>query len=239
MTNAADDHHSDNRLHVLSGALRAFAEATTDYERLVGVIARTVASVVADGCIVRVLSEGGWLAPVAYHLPLEARIADVEARARVHAFMSARRNVNEFAWGQHLVDSGEFFLLRHLEMQSFRGTVRSDVADVYETMGIHSMLVVALRLRGETIGTLSLFRYHVSSTAFDERDVDMAQALADHAALAMANARSYVSERRESHRPFRAPQRIRRRWHGSHRPGRQKDRRHQRRSAQHDRLRPR
>ena len=31
----------DDRLRVLSGALRAFAEAATDYERLLNVVART------------------------------------------------------------------------------------------------------------------------------------------------------------------------------------------------------
>ncbi len=41
----------EGRLHVLSGALRAFAEATTDYERLLNVVARAVADVVADGSL--------------------------------------------------------------------------------------------------------------------------------------------------------------------------------------------
>ena len=43
---------TETRLRVLGTALRAFAEATTDYERLLNVIARSVSSVVADGCIV-------------------------------------------------------------------------------------------------------------------------------------------------------------------------------------------
>ena len=68
---------------------------------------------------------------------------------------------------------------------------------MYATIGIHSLLVTALRVRGETIGTLSLFRFAPASPSFDKRDQDMAQALADHAALAITNARLLQSARRE------------------------------------------
>jgi two-component system cell cycle sensor histidine kinase/response regulator CckA len=185
----------EDRLHVLSGALRAFAEATTDYERLLNVVARTVSDVVADGCIVRLLEEGGWLTPVAFHLPFDTRGTDADAVARAHTFMAAPRNVAEYAWGQHLIETGEAFILPRLEMAQFRSVVTPDVAEVYETIGIHSMLVVVLRLRGQSIGTLSLFRFDPASPSFDEADREMAQALADHAALAIGNARSYAAER--------------------------------------------
>jgi two-component system cell cycle sensor histidine kinase/response regulator CckA len=189
------DPRVDDRIHVLSGALRAFAEATTDYERLLNVVARTVSDVVADGCIVRLLSDGGWLTPVAFHFPLEACVADTHAAAEARAFMTAPRNVAEYAWGQRLIETGEAFLLPRLDIAQFRAVVTPEVAKVYETIGIHSMLVVVLRLRGESIGTLTLFRFDPASPSFDAADQEMAQALADHAALAIGNARSYAAER--------------------------------------------
>ena len=185
----------DDRLHVLSGALRAFAEATTDYERLLSVVARTVSDVISDGCIVRLLSEGGWLTPVAVHLPLEAYVADANAATEARSFMTAPRNVAEYAWGERLIETGEAFILPVLDMAHFRTVVTPEVAKVYETIGIHSMLVVVLRLRGESIGTLTLFRFDPESPSFDAADQKMAQALADHAALAIGNARSYAAER--------------------------------------------
>jgi PAS domain S-box-containing protein len=185
----------DDRLHVLSGALRAFAEATTDYERLLTVVAHTVSDAVADGCIVRLLSDGGWLTPVAFHFPLEAYVADAHAAAEARAFMTAPRNVAEYAWGQRLIETGEPFMLPRLDIAEFRTVVTPEVAKVYETIGIHSMLVVVLRLRGVSIGTLTLFRFDPASPSFDAADQEMAQALADHAALAIANARSYAAER--------------------------------------------
>jgi PAS domain S-box-containing protein len=189
------DPRADHRLHVLSAALRAFAEATTDYERLLNVVARTVSDVVADACIVRLLSDGGWLTPVAIHLPLEAYVADAKAAAEARTFMTAPRNVAEYAWGQRLIETGEAFILPVLDMPHFRTVVTPEVAKVYETIGIHSMLVVVLRLRGESIGTLTLFRFDPESPSFDAADQEMAQSLADHAALAIGNARSYAAER--------------------------------------------
>ena len=189
------DPRVDDRLRVLSGALRAFAEATTDYERLLSVVARTVSDVVADGCIVRLLSDGGWLTPVAFHFPLEAYVADANAAADARTFMTAPRNVAEYAWGQRLIETGEAFMLPRLDIAQFRAVVTPEVAKVYDTIGIHSMLVVVLRLRGESIGTLTLFRFDPESPSFDAADQEMAQALADHAALAIGNARSYAAER--------------------------------------------
>jgi two-component system, cell cycle sensor histidine kinase and response regulator CckA len=189
------DPRVDDRLRVLSAALRAFAEATTDYERLLNVVARTVSDVVADGCIVRLLSDGGWLTPVAFHFPLEAYVADAHAAAEARTFMTAPRNVAEYAWGQRLIETGEAFMLPRLDIAQFRAVVTPEVAKVYETIGIHSMLVVVLRLRGESIGTLTLFHFDPESPSFDAADQEMAQALADHAALAIGNARSYAAER--------------------------------------------
>ena len=173
------------RLKVLSAALRGFAEATTDYPRLLEVVARTLGAVVADGCIVRMLSSDGLLTPVAFHLPLESQVQDAEAAARARAFMARPQRVTDYAWGTHLIDTGEAFLAPRIDLTA----VAPEVATVYESIGIHSLLVTALRVRGATLGTLSLFRFQPTSPAFDEGDLDMAQALADHAALAINNAR--------------------------------------------------
>ena len=183
----------EGRLHVLSAALRAFAEATTDYERLLNVVARTVAEVVADGCIVRLLSDQVWLSPVAFYLPLEAHVLDADAAARVRAFMAAPQRVTDYAWGRHLIETGEAFLAPRMDLTA----VSAEVAEVYKTIGVHSLLVTVLRVRGESIGTLSLFRFNPASPSFDKRDQDMAQALSDHAALAITNARLLQSALRE------------------------------------------
>jgi signal transduction histidine kinase len=183
----------EDQLRVVSGALRAFAEATTDWERLLEVVARTMAEVVADGCIVRLLSDDGWLSPVAFQLPIEALVPDPDAAARVRAFLEAPQRVADYAWGERMIETGQAYLAPRVDPTA----LTADIAKVYDTVGIHSLLVTVLRVRGKSIGTLSLFRMHAASPAFDEREQEMAQALCDHAALAISNARLLQSALRE------------------------------------------
>jgi len=179
----------EERQRTLSGALRAFAEATTNYEALLDVVARTLASVVKDGCVVRLLGADGWLTPVATHLPFEQRVQDEQAITRLRDHITGARNLNEHGAGRQVLETGEPLLLPRLDYEQLRRTAAPNVVDAYETIGIHSLLLVALRVRGESFGLLALVRFLEASPPFDEDDRDFAQALADHAALAISNAR--------------------------------------------------
>jgi len=179
----------EGRLAILSGTVRAFAEATTDYERLLEVIARQLAAVVRDGCVVRLLSEGGWLRAVATHLPIDARIGDPDLRARVQAHVSAPRNLSEHDTGRRVIETGQPVVIPRVDAAAMRASATPEVAEAFEALGIHSYLLVALRVRGESLGLLALVRFEPTSPPFGEADVEIVQALADHAALAISNAR--------------------------------------------------
>jgi len=187
----------EDRQRVLSGALRGFAEATTDYEALLDVIAKTLSEVVKDGCVVRLLGADGWLLPVAMHLPFEQSVHDPDAIARLTAHISGARNVTEHAAGRHVLETGQAVLVPKMDYEQLRQTATPNVVDAYETIGIHSLLLVALCVRGESFGFVALVRFLQTSPAFDEADRDFAQALADHAALAISNARLLRSVREE------------------------------------------
>ena len=187
----------EDRLRVLSGTLREFAEATTDYRRLLDVVARSLAEIVKDGCVVRLLSEGGWLSPVAIHLPIELSVHNAEALARVRAHVMARHNVSEQGGARRVIETGEALLVPKLDLAELRSAATPEIVDAYETIGIHSLLLVPLRVRGESMGLLSLVRFAPTSPPFTENDLDLARALADHAALAIANARLLQSALRE------------------------------------------
>jgi two-component system, cell cycle sensor histidine kinase and response regulator CckA len=188
---ASEIDRPEHRLRVLSVALRAFAEATTDYDRLLEVVARTLSDVVADGCIVRLLADDGLLAPAALCLPIESRVDDPGEAARLRSVLTTPQRISDYAWGVRLMETGEAFLASPLD----RTALTTEIAEVYDRIGVHSLLVTALRVRGESIGTLAMFRFRGASPPFDTRDQELAQALADHAALAIANARSYAAER--------------------------------------------
>jgi signal transduction histidine kinase/ActR/RegA family two-component response regulator len=177
------------RMHVLSSSLRAFSEATTDYERLLGVIAQRLAEVVKDGCVVRLLEPGGWLLPVAIHMPIESRVSDPEVLAKIRAHMAIRHHVSEQSAARQVIETGEAVLVPRLDLGELRARATPEIADTFATIGIHSLLFVALRVRGQSLGLLALVRFASESSPFTEEDQALAQALADHAALAIANAR--------------------------------------------------
>ena len=110
----------EDRLRVLSVALRSFAEATTDYERLLDVVARTLADVVKDGCVVRLLSDGEWLSAAAIHLPFEEHVRDADAIARLRAHIAAPHKLPEHPAAQHVVETGEALLVPHLDLGQLR-----------------------------------------------------------------------------------------------------------------------
>src|SRR5581483_3345515 len=101
---------------VLSGALREFAEATREYDRLLDVVARTLSTVVRDGCVVRLLSDGGWLLPAAIHLPFEARVGDADAIERLRAHVAAPHNVTEQPAARRVIETGEALLVPRLDL---------------------------------------------------------------------------------------------------------------------------
>ena len=186
----------EDRLSVLSRGLREFAEATTDYERLLDIVARTLANVVKDGCVVRLLSEGGGLRPAAIHLPIE-RSLDEEAAALVRAHVALPHHLSGQSGAQQVMESGEALLIPTLDLQQLERASTPEIAQAYSRVGIHSLLLLPLRVRGESIGLLSLVRFSPSSPPFAKEDLELAHAIADHAALAISNARLLQGARRD------------------------------------------
>ena len=174
---------------MLSAAQRSFAEATTDYQELLVVVARTLSDVLKDGCIVRLLEDGGWLRPVATFLPFESQVENHVDIERLRTHLTGARNLEEQPSVRNVLDTGQAMLVPRLDYEALRRTAAPHVVHAYETMGIHSLLLVALRVRGESLGLLALVRFLPGSPAFTEADRDFAQSLADHAALAISNAR--------------------------------------------------
>jgi signal transduction histidine kinase/ActR/RegA family two-component response regulator len=187
----------ETRLRVISSSMRAFAEATTDYERLLDIVARRLAEVLKDGCVVRMLDEAGWLVPVAIHLPLEARITDPAVLASVRSHVARPQRIEAQKTAQSVLETGEALVIPRLDIAALRATTEPEIVHAYETIGIHSALLVALRARGESIGLLALVRFEPDSPAFTDSDCDLAQALADNAAMAVSNARLFQSALRE------------------------------------------
>jgi signal transduction histidine kinase len=178
----------ETRLGALSCALRNFAESSTEYGTLLDVIARTFAECVKDGCVVHLLSEDGWLSPVAFHMPVEKHVQDPDVVARLRAHIGAPHNISEQGSARRVIETGEALLIPRLDLAELRSTTTPEILEAYKSIGVHSLLLVALRVRGKSIGFLSLVRFDPDSPEFGEEDRDLAQALADHAGLAITSA---------------------------------------------------
>ena len=198
-----------SRLQVIASSVRAFAEATTDYERLLGVVVHKLSEVVGDGCVLRLLDDEGWLKPVAIHLPIEGHIRDLDTLEGLRAHVARPQRITAQESARRVLETGEALLIPKLDLSALRASAEPAIAHAYETIGIHSVLLVALRTRGRSLGLLALVRFDPAAPPYTDADRELAQALADNAALAVSNARLFQSALSELAERERAEKELR------------------------------
>jgi PAS domain S-box-containing protein len=179
----------EERLRVLSGAVSAFAEATTDVQRLLDTVAIRVAEVIKDLCVVLLLDDDGTSLMPAAMFDSDPRVLG-EAR---EAF-SEPLVIATHLFSRGVIETGAPFFAPKIELE-VRPDGSSRGYELFRTLGVHSLVVVPLRARERVIGELVLARFRPDSAPFEEHDLELAQALATHATLAIANARSFAAER--------------------------------------------
>jgi two-component system cell cycle sensor histidine kinase/response regulator CckA len=160
-------------LRVVSEAAKAFAEATTDYERLLDTIARILSERVRDACAVFLETDaGGPLRTASLHATDPGALAALQQmieRSPLDPSRTARL--------RRVLETGGALL----------------VPDLDPALEATGCLIVALRAAGRGFGLLALCRFRAGSPPFSEQDRELAQNLADHAALAIQNARSFAA----------------------------------------------
>lgn len=187
----SDGDRADTRLRVLTDAMRRFAEATTDLGHLLDAVARNVAEVLEDSCVVLVLADDG--------RSLVARAAhaiDPDALERVHRVLDAEPFwLESHPAARQVMEKRSALLVPVVDPVALEAQTTTAYSTFQREQGVHSLLAVALHAHGTPLGLLTLTRYRPSSPSFSDRDRDLAQNLADHASLAIANARLYETER--------------------------------------------
>jgi PAS domain S-box-containing protein len=178
----------EERLRLLSESVRAFAEATTDLDRLLGEIVRRIAESLHDACSLWLLSDDGvTLQMVSRH--------HIDARGRDQPGIGASMSLDTQPMLREVLDTGQALLLARLDIESLQPQTTPLSYEIIKRLGIHSMLVVPLRVQGRRVGLMMLTRDGAASPAFDEHDRTLGQNLADHAALTIMNARAFAAER--------------------------------------------
>lgn len=178
------DTRLQHALGAVSAAAAAFLEATSDRTTLLQTVVRTVAEAVPDLCSVSLRSDGDGLTVVAVH------DADPSAVAAYAPLMHHRRPLSALA-AQAL---GTPVFLPNLDLDAFARNAPADSTAVLRAIGARGLLVVPLRSRGELLGLLSIVRRRADLPPLDETDREIAQHLANHAALALSMA-TLASER--------------------------------------------
>jgi PAS domain S-box-containing protein len=178
-----------DRLQILADASQAFSAATGDLRHLLDVVARRLGEAVGDLCVIRTLTDDGeWLEPgaAAYH-------ADADLLALAHAVgLADRQRVGERV--RQVIVTAQPILIAKTDTATFATMTDPSYAPLLERMKVASSLIVPLLCRGKVVGIASLLRSSADHP-YGEDDVRFVHSLADHAALAIANARSYAAER--------------------------------------------
>ena len=179
-----------DRLRILSDAARDFSAATQEPERLLETVAKRLTEVVADQCVVLLLSPDG-----RELVPAVVRGIDEQAEQRARELFSGPFPLDGDSLAKHVHDRGESFVAATLDSSELRAHSRPERYDRARAIGLHSLMMVPLRLHSRSLGQLVLTRYRAESPAFDTHDEQLVRALADHAAIAIANSHSYAAER--------------------------------------------
>ncbi|HEU5058590.1 MAG TPA: ATP-binding protein, partial [Kofleriaceae bacterium] len=144
------------------------------------------------GCTIRLRSDDGG------HLHLAAaHDADPAWLERFHQVIGDRAiRIEESPLVAKVFRSGSQAVVADLDGLA-AGALAADTRDGLRELGIKSFALVPLAVHGETIGVLSIVRHGAAAGALDQRELDFAQTIADHAALSISNARLYDAAHRE------------------------------------------
>ncbi|MEP7052062.1 MAG: ATP-binding protein [Pseudomonadota bacterium] len=203
---AEESRAHDRRLHELSDTMRAFAEATIDYQRLLRTVAVHLARLVNSGCTVALVSEDGLsLHASAVHFDDPAHIELAQALLRVGPIPVAGSSV-----GARTIQTGRVVRIPNVDLASLQAQLSPEYRGAARALDIRSLLVLPLEIRGHTLGVLSLLRVGPAAVPFDEADESVAKSLAEHAALAISNAQLLEAQKREIEQRRQAEEQARR-----------------------------
>jgi PAS domain S-box-containing protein len=175
--------------HIVERVTEVLAQARFDPQAILASVTRTLSR----------LRPGIWVASVMGKDPDAMRvIATDDADPWIGTYIEAMQlsgAVTTTPITTRVVESGEPLLIPSVSMDALRSLLNDEIR---QYMGVHptpwpdhlGVLVVPMRARGATIGTLGLFE-RAGSNPLNEKDVLWVQAVADRAGLAVDNAQLY------------------------------------------------
>jgi signal transduction histidine kinase len=178
-------HRYAARMEELAEISRTFVEAGLDYQSVLDAVARRTAELIGDACVMTLFSPDNQRAyPVGFHHP------NPESRALMHdALLHTWQGGTDTERFRSLL-AGESMYLPVVDQEAYRAATEREFWPFVDRVGISSVLIVPLQVRGRVIGTLGLTRDRHGSPYTSEDQV-LLQDIADRAALTIQNARLF------------------------------------------------
>jgi two-component system cell cycle sensor histidine kinase/response regulator CckA len=197
---------SDRRLHGLSDTMRAFAEATIDYQRLLCTVVERMAALLGGGCVLALVTEDERsLVSGAVHFDDPVRMQAAERLLAAGPIPVAGSSL-----GARVIQTRKGVLIPNVDEEVLRAALSEEYRSRIHDLGLRSLIVLPLEIRGRMLGILSLCRVGTDSAPFNEDDEAIARNLAEHAALAISNAQLLESRQREIKSRRHAEEQMRR-----------------------------
>ncbi|NTU86130.1 MAG: PAS domain S-box protein, partial [Chloroflexales bacterium] len=175
------------RLEVLTEASRAFAATSMGTDALLDLIARHLAEAPGCACTIVLRSDDGHLL-----LPVTAHDIDLEALALIRAIFAAHPIPIESQHPvAHVFRSGSPLLIPTIDPEQLRARLQPEYWPAIDRFQVSSAVLAPLQVEGRSLGVLGLTRRQQLRPAFTDQDLQLAQNLADRAAVALANAHLY------------------------------------------------
>src|SRR6478609_5760864 len=169
---------SDGRLRGLSDTMRAFAEATIDYQRLLATVAERMARLVGHGCIVALVSED-----LQRLIPAAVFFEDPILMQGVQGVLSnGPVPIGSSKLSKRLVERRQCVLIPYCDQEALSAELSPQNAEAMRHVGVRSLLAVPLEMRGGLLGVVALLRVGRDAQAFDADDEAIARNLGEQAA---------------------------------------------------------
>ena len=178
---------SGDRLHALALLSDAFAQVATTYQPLIDEIARTIANILGDGCLIMMISDDG---EHLYNAANAHRDPALDRDYKTYLATMAVVRTSSASVSGTVVRTGQP-IRADVSPEAIVAASEDALKPLVARLDVHGYAVVPIRARHTVIGTLSVLR-NSSGRSYTDDDVTLLQDLADRAGLAIENARLYA-----------------------------------------------
>lgn len=189
------------RMQALADASNRLAEVSRDAQAVLDQLSLLAAQVLGDFCIIQLVSDDGqWLYPAAF-----AHI-DPDSQPLLQAMAEIPYQVGEGFMGR-VVQTGQPQRIPVINPHEVRAQTKPELWPSLEQLGVYSLVIVPLQVRGRVIGAVGCSRTK-PEFPYTADDQVFLQDLTYRAALAIDNARLYTTEQQARQAAERTADRI-------------------------------